>query len=205
MLRAATSRRCNSSPSSSSWLPSSPEPLAPAGDALVGTVTHRFDPTSRLRPAPRAPVKMLVLYLLALSFTATVSLVSPGRPASLASAACLRRTGLVAVGARLGAPVVHRRISPGRIARYDSRSAPIGLVERRERRVQALDGAVAEQRTAATSFLEDIKPDYAAGDGAFGGARSDVGESWYETHATLSGELGRRREGSLITTNCGTL
>ena len=56
--------------------------------------------------------------------------------------------------------VAHRRRALGR--RLALRRAH-GLVERRERRVQAFDGGLAEQRRRGDVELEDIKPDYRSG------------------------------------------
>ena len=56
--------------------------------------------------------------------------------------------------------VVHRRRALG--GRRAQRRAH-GLVERLERRIQALDGGLAEQRRRGDVELEDIKPDYRSG------------------------------------------
>ena len=55
---------------------------------------------------------------------------------------------------------MHRRRALG--GRRAQRRAH-GLFERRERRVQALDGGLAEQRRRGDLGLEDIKPDYRSG------------------------------------------
>ena len=82
-----------------------------------------------------------------------------------------------------------------------------GLVERRERRVQAFDGGLAEQRRRGDVELEDIKPDYRSGcpRRVRRTPSATVGESWYGAHTTLSNQAGRRRAAFCYPTNAAVL
>ena len=157
-LRAATNAAAAAQVVSGGRARSLGEPLAPAGDALVGTVTHRFDPN--WPPSSRASALVTPQTLLHPPIAPDGRNRFDASSHAAAGVVPIRETWRhvepdrspleVVLALCCGAPPP----SPGR--RRAQRRAH-GLVERRECRVQA------EHRRRGDLELEDIKPDYRSG------------------------------------------